>query len=71
MSDEDFQPGLCRLWISPKYPRLPGGADAKLGDSPTNFKRDFLRYLRHYNKKELAPWIRTIEEHDLSSTKLV
>ncbi|XP_076597041.1 tyrosyl-DNA phosphodiesterase 1 [Chaetodon auriga] len=58
------------MWMSPMFPRLPEGSSASAGESPTFFKRDLLKYLASYRAPELEEWIKRIEEHDLSETRV-
>lgn len=56
-----------RLWISPFLPLLPEDANDTDGESPTNFKHDFLQYLSMYNQPEIFGWSALIHRADCSA----
>ncbi len=64
-----FRGFLLRLWISPKLPPLPPGADTLAGESTTQFKADLLRYLSAYRLPQLQEWIGRIQRADFTSVR--
>ncbi|KAI1295435.1 Tyrosyl-DNA phosphodiesterase 1 [Halotydeus destructor] len=56
------------VWISPVLPALKN--EQSFGDSPTNFKRDFIEYMNTYKAKQLDSWISLIKRHDFSDIKV-
>ncbi|XP_025159842.1 probable tyrosyl-DNA phosphodiesterase isoform X2 [Harpegnathos saltator] len=53
----DWENRTQGLWISPHLPRLPELASSSDGESPTNFKQDFKRYLSRYWNPALKQWM--------------
>lgn len=39
------------------------------GDSPTNFKRDLIKYLSAYKLPELVPWVKKLQNVDMSAVR--
>ncbi|XP_010614589.1 tyrosyl-DNA phosphodiesterase 1 isoform X3 [Fukomys damarensis] len=66
---EDWHQKTQGIWLSPLYPRIDHGTH-RAGESKTHFKADLISYLTAYNAPPLQEWIDTIQEHDLSETKV-
>nr|CAD7194536.1 unnamed protein product [Timema douglasi] len=58
------------LWISPACPKLPADSDTNVGDSPTEFKSDLLRYLTSYKLPQLQEWVTAVRETDFSAIRV-
>lgn len=67
--EDDWHNRTQGLWISPKLPPLASDADTTAGESPTNFRQDFMLYLVEYKLAKLQPWIARIRKTDFSSIK--
>lgn len=67
---EDWNHYNQGLWIGPALPRLPDNAKETDGESPTNFKKAFLFYLRHYKLNILKDWIEYVVKADFSAVKV-
>ncbi|XP_050327874.1 probable tyrosyl-DNA phosphodiesterase [Bactrocera neohumeralis] len=65
--EDDWHNRTQGLWISPKLPPLPADVDTTAGESPTNFRQDFMLYLVEYKISKLQPWIARIRKTDFSS----
>lgn len=66
----DWENRTQGLWVSPKLPPLPPGADTLAGESPTQFKADLLRYLSAYRLPQLQEWIGRIHRTDFTSVRV-
>ncbi|XP_014475677.1 PREDICTED: probable tyrosyl-DNA phosphodiesterase [Dinoponera quadriceps] len=67
---DDWENRTQGLWISPHLPPLPTSAKSTDGDSPTNFKRDFLQYLNKYQGSDwdfLKQWVKVVEKANFSA----
>ncbi|KAK9509602.1 hypothetical protein O3M35_006879 [Rhynocoris fuscipes] len=68
--ESDWDNRTQGLWISPRCRPLDVGSDTMAGDSPTNFKRDVIKYLSAYNLPELVPWIKKLQKVNMSAIKV-
>lgn len=67
--EDDWHNRTQGLWISPKLPALPEGADTAVGESPTGFRTDLMLYLVEYKLPKLQPWMARIRKTDFSDVK--
>ncbi|KAF7992290.1 hypothetical protein HCN44_001615 [Aphidius gifuensis] len=58
------------VWISPHLPYLEKTSKRTQGESPTNFKQDFINYMKKYSIDKLHEWIEIIWRLDFSSVKV-
>ncbi|KAL1122267.1 hypothetical protein AAG570_003672 [Ranatra chinensis] len=68
--ESDWDNRTQGLWMSEKLPKLSDSADTGSGDSPTNFKRDLIRYLSSYQLPELTSWIGKLKRADMSKVNV-
>ncbi|EFN87770.1 Probable tyrosyl-DNA phosphodiesterase [Harpegnathos saltator] len=67
---DDWENRTQGLWISPHLPLLPESANSNDGESPTNFKKDFERYLSKYRHPALTQWIWIVRKADFSAVNV-
>ncbi|XP_014475675.1 PREDICTED: probable tyrosyl-DNA phosphodiesterase [Dinoponera quadriceps] len=67
---QDWENRTQGLWVSPHLPPLPESADSTDGESPTNFKKDFERYLSKYRNSALTEWIWAVRKADFSAVNV-
>ncbi|KAJ8679345.1 hypothetical protein QAD02_015132 [Eretmocerus hayati] len=67
---EDWTIRTQELWISPLLSLLPKNTRPDLGESPTNFKKDFVRFLDSYQTPEIFDWLALIQRADFSSVNV-
>nr|CAD7437437.1 unnamed protein product [Timema bartmani] len=67
--ESDWENRTQGLWISPACPKLPADSDTSVGDSPTEFKSDLLRYLTSYKLPQLQEWVTAVRETDFSTIR--
>ncbi|XP_014207199.1 probable tyrosyl-DNA phosphodiesterase [Copidosoma floridanum] len=58
------------LWVSPFLPLLPVDADHTDGESVTNFKKDFIKYLSKHKEPQVFGWLGLIHKTDFSAVKV-
>ncbi|XP_043286446.1 probable tyrosyl-DNA phosphodiesterase isoform X2 [Venturia canescens] len=63
---DDWEFRTQGLWISPHLPRMADSAKETEGESPTGFKRDFLRFLGEYDGR-MDNWKTIVSRADCSS----
>ncbi|XP_073999862.1 tyrosyl-DNA phosphodiesterase glaikit isoform X1 [Rhodnius prolixus] len=68
--ESDWDNRTQGLWISPRCSVLPKKSDTMAGDSPTNFKRDLIKYLSAYKLPELVPWVKKLQNVDMSAVRV-
>lgn len=69
--EDDWDNRTQGLWVSEKIPALAEGVSfTNHGESVTNFRKDLMRYLIHYNIPKLQPIIAKVRESDFSSVKV-
>ncbi|KAK3912577.1 putative tyrosyl-DNA phosphodiesterase [Frankliniella fusca] len=68
--ESDWENRTQGLWVSPKLPPLPPGADTLAGESPTQFKADLLRYLSAYRLPQLQEWIGRVQRADFTAIRV-
>ncbi|XP_032673346.1 probable tyrosyl-DNA phosphodiesterase isoform X2 [Odontomachus brunneus] len=67
---DDWENRTQGLWISPHLPLLPESANSTDGESPTNFKKDFERYLSKYRHPALTQWMWAVRKADFSAVNV-
>ncbi|KYM97379.1 PREDICTED: probable tyrosyl-DNA phosphodiesterase [Cyphomyrmex costatus] len=71
---DDWENRTQGLWISPHLPYLKNGfTNPGDGESPTDFKRDLVGYLREYGvneQPELTQWIWAVQKADFSKVNV-
>ncbi|XP_046817239.1 probable tyrosyl-DNA phosphodiesterase isoform X1 [Vespa crabro] len=67
---DDWENRTQGLWISPHLPSLSKSDNTTNGESKTNFKRDFLQYLKTYKQSALNKWIDIVERADFSDVNV-
>lgn len=70
--ESDWTDRVQGIWISPVLPAIvPDNKDKNVSyESPTNFKRDLLRYLQYYNLPLLQSWIDKVKNADCRNVKV-
>ncbi|XP_012053993.1 PREDICTED: probable tyrosyl-DNA phosphodiesterase [Atta cephalotes] len=63
---DDWKNRTQGLWISPHLPSLSESANPDDGESPTDFKKDLVRYLSKYEQPALTQWIHAVQMTDFS-----
>uniref|UniRef100_A0A5S6R368 Tyrosyl-DNA phosphodiesterase 1 n=1 Tax=Trichuris muris TaxID=70415 RepID=A0A5S6R368_TRIMR len=56
------------MYLSPIHPPIVN--EAEESDSPTNFKKDLLAYLRAYKHRSILEWCDIISKHDFRQAKV-
>ncbi|XP_017884001.1 probable tyrosyl-DNA phosphodiesterase [Ceratina calcarata] len=63
---DDWENRTQGLWISPHLPPLADSANPGDGESPTGFKKDFVRYLNKYRQPAITEMVSAVRRADFS-----
>ncbi|XP_011503580.1 PREDICTED: probable tyrosyl-DNA phosphodiesterase [Ceratosolen solmsi marchali] len=67
---DDWENRTQGIWLSPHLSQLPDSANSSDGDSPTEFKKYFIKYLTTYKQPQMKKWEHLIKRADFSAVNV-